>query len=225
VLREDSFERVLRTDPWDNWTTITLIVLSGVLSTLEFQGMGYPELSMYGPVAERPWQLVTSALLHGSWLHLAMNLYWTWQFGRVIEPSIGSVNTAWITLLFAAAAGGAAYAFEGRAIGLSGIGFGHFGFLWALSRFHPRGRALLDERVVSFFVLWFFLCIGMTYWGDYPIANAAHGAGAVVGFLLGWGLAKGSRWFAWQRWLAPLVALGCVAASMAIEQPWMVGAR
>ena len=152
MLRKDPFERVLRSDPFDNWTTITLIVVAVVLSTLDLQGRGFPELHEAGTIAERPWALFTACLLHGSWLHLVMNLYWIWQFGRILEPSIGSENLAWLTVVFAVGSSAASYAMEGQGIGLSGIGFAYFGFMWALSKFHPEGRALLDERITSFFV-------------------------------------------------------------------------
>tara|TARA_R110002126_G_scaffold47327_7_gene132579 strand:- start:1583 stop:2251 length:669 start_codon:yes stop_codon:yes gene_type:complete len=207
VLRKDPFERVLRSDPFDNWTTITLIVVALVLSTLTFQDRGFPMLESGNSMAERPWTLFTTCLIHGTYLHLVMNLYWTWQFGRILEPSVGSLNLAWLTVVFAVGSTGISYAIEGPAIGLSGIGYAYFGFLWALTKFHPQGRALLDERITSFFVLWFFICIYLDWQNIMPIANFAHGAGAVIGVLAGWGISKGQHLFSWQRAVFLFVAI------------------
>jgi membrane associated rhomboid family serine protease len=36
------------------------------------------------------WQLITSAFLHGSFLHLATNMFGLWMFGRPVESALGS---------------------------------------------------------------------------------------------------------------------------------------
>lgn len=207
MLRKDPYSRVLRSDPADNWTTITILILAGVLSTLSLQDRGFPILFNEGSISERPWTLLTTSLLHGSYLHMILNLYWAWQFGRVLEPSIGSWNLAWITILFAAGSDGAGFAIEGPAVGFSGVGFAYFGLLWTLDKFHPDARGLLDERVKSFFILWFALCFVLAWTVDYPVANAAHAAGLALGALAGWGLAKGKEDHSWQRWVFVLLAL------------------
>ncbi len=33
------------------------------------------------------WRLVTSALLHGGWLHILFNAMWIWSLGRAIETT------------------------------------------------------------------------------------------------------------------------------------------
>jgi membrane associated rhomboid family serine protease len=44
------------------------------------------------PVGFEPWQLVTSAFLHGGVAHIAFNMFGLWSFGRVVEQAIGSVR-------------------------------------------------------------------------------------------------------------------------------------
>ena len=41
---------------------------------------------------------------------------------------------------------------------------------------------------MKLFIGWFFLCIFTTLSGAYPVANVAHGAGAILGILTGYAL-------------------------------------
>src|SRR5260370_19251062 len=57
--------------------------------------------------------------------------------------------------------------------------------LWILSRFDERFDDVVDGQTIMLFVVWFFVCIVMTITKLMPVANVAHGAGAIVGLLLG----------------------------------------
>lgn len=137
----------------------------------------------------QPWRLVLSILPHGSPAHLFFNLYWCWTLGSIIETALG--RRAWIAvvLISAVCSSAAEYTFTLGGIGLSGVVYGLFGTLWAVSRTVPRFRALMDRPTVNIFVVWFFVCILLTYLNWLPVANFAHGAGALAG--LGLGLAIG----------------------------------
>jgi hypothetical protein len=74
-------------------------------------------------------------------------------------------------------------------IGLSGVGYGLFGLLWVLSRRDERFRDAIDARTVQLFVGWFFFCIAATLSNVMPVANIAHGTGAVLGILAGLAIA------------------------------------
>src|SRR5690606_268473 len=41
----------------------------------------------------QPWRLVTSALLHVDFVHLAFDVYWVWRFGSAIERRFGHLRT------------------------------------------------------------------------------------------------------------------------------------
>ena len=144
-------------------------------------------LVMSGPRLWRePWRLLTSALPHGSFFHIAFNLYWTWVFGTLMERQFGRVRYAGLLVLLAAGSAAAQFAVSAGGVGLSGVGYGLFGMLWVVSLFDRRFSDAIDQPTIVTFVVWFFLCIVLTELDVLRIANVAHGAGAVIGALTGW---------------------------------------
>jgi len=178
---------------WPNWidckATMTVVAAAIIASASEFLGKDQARLHL-DPVliGSEPWRFFTSTLLHGGWLHLAFNVYWTLRLGLVLEAVFGELWMLAIYLFLGVGSSAVQWAFSGPAVGLSGIGYGLFGLLWILHRFHPRYRAALDASTIQLFVAWFFVCIALDWLGIMPIANWAHGAGAVLGALLGWTL-------------------------------------
>jgi len=49
-----------------------------------------------GSVGFEPWQLVTSAFMHGNTMHIALNMFALYMFGRDVELSLGSRRFAWL---------------------------------------------------------------------------------------------------------------------------------
>lgn len=136
------------------------------------------------------WRLVTSMLPHAGVLHLAFNVYWLWVFGTLIEEVFGHLKTAALILLFAVGSGAWEFAIASGGIGLSGVGYGLFGLLWMLSRYDQRFSDAIDARTVQLFIGWFFFCIVATLINVMPVANIAHGTGAVLGILIGLAIAR-----------------------------------
>lgn len=166
------------------------------------------------------WRLVTSALPHADPLHLLFNLYWVWTFGSLLEEVLGHLITALICVLLALGSSAAEFAFLDGGIGLSGVGYGLFGMLWVLSRQDSRFEDAVDETTTRLFVIWFFVCIVLTVTNIMPIANLAHGMGALIGFLLGWIIARRSpRRPAAIAGLASVVIASVLAATLA--RPWI----
>jgi membrane associated rhomboid family serine protease len=139
------------------------------------------------------WRLVTSIFPHLDILHLAFNLYWLWVFGTLVEQVYGHAKTSLLFALFAVGSGSLDFAFARGGVGLSGVGYGLFGMLWVLSRRDDRFRGAVDQRTILLFVGWFFFCIATTATNTYAVANVAHGAGAVLGMLVGFASAVPSR--------------------------------
>ncbi|HWE01560.1 MAG TPA: rhomboid family intramembrane serine protease [Tepidisphaeraceae bacterium] len=164
------------------------------------------------------WRMLTSALPHANFLHLAFNVYWIWVFGTLVEETFGHVKTLAIFALLAVAANGAEYALLSGGIGLSGIGYGLFAFLWVLSRRDRRFADAMDPNTIQVFVAWFFICIVLTF-TVYPIANIAHGAGAVAGALLGWAITPSPRRVMATAALTALIGATFIAATVA--RPWV----
>ncbi len=131
------------------------------------------------------WRLVTSILPHQNLLHLAFDIYWFWVFGTLIEEKLGHIKILALILLLAITSGAADFALMDGGVGLSGVGYGFFGLLWVLSKTDQRFRNAVDKKTVQLFVLWFFFCIFTTYTGVMNVANVAHGAGCLLGLLMG----------------------------------------
>ena len=131
------------------------------------------------------WRLVTTILPHGGVLHLVFNVYWVWVFGTLLEQEYGHFKTAALILLFAVGSSAWEFGLLVGGIGLSGVGYGLFGLLWMLSRRDPRFQDAVDQRTVQLFIGWFFFCIVTTVMNIMPVANIAHGTGALLGILVG----------------------------------------
>ncbi len=142
------------------------------------------------------WRLLTSILPHVDIVHLAFNAYWVWVFGSLIEQVYGHLKALGLLALLAVGAGAFDFALASGGVGLSGVGYGLFGFLWVASRHDSRFRDAVDQRTVILFVAWFIFCIITTVTNTLPVANVAHAAGAVFGVLLAAGLNLPHR-----RWL------------------------
>lgn len=131
------------------------------------------------------WRPFSSALPHGNILHLVFNLSVVWTLGARVEETFGSLITMLWLLVFAGGSAVAEYDLANGGVGLSGVGFGLFGFLWVLSKRDYRFRDAITPQTTQFIIGWFFLCIALTYTGLMPVANVAHGAGAGFGALAG----------------------------------------
>jgi membrane associated rhomboid family serine protease len=134
------------------------------------------------------WRLFTCIFPHLDILHLMFDVYWLWVFGTTVERVYGHAKTALLILLFAVGSSSLDFAFDRGGVGLSGVGYGLFGLLFILSKSDERFRDALDQRTITLFVGWFFFCIATTVTHIFPVANVAHGAGAILGILMGYGL-------------------------------------
>ena len=93
----------------------------------------------YTPIATTiaPWQMLTSAFMHGSWLHIIFNMYTLYIFGQVIEPMLGRAR--YLALYLIAAFGGsvAVLLFSSpttSVVGASGAIYGLMGAYFVLLR-------------------------------------------------------------------------------------------
>ncbi|MFT4538462.1 MAG: membrane associated rhomboid family serine protease [Planctomycetota bacterium] len=188
------YDTAWESEPWDAWATITLIVCSTILSLQSFQGADYDFLVPdWRTMPQASWTFATSTLLHAGWLHLAFNVYWTLKFGVLLEAMLGTVLFTLTVIALAIGSSAAQWAWSGPGIGLSGIGYGLFGLLWALDRQHPKCRGILDKKIAELFAAWFLLCLLLTWYDVMPIANIAHGMGFVIGANLGWFLSSSGK--------------------------------
>jgi len=117
---------------------------------------------------------------HGSVTHLLFNLQWLYKLGPLLEQRLrpwGAMPLALLTM--AAGSNYAQYWMTGpNFLGLSGVVYGIAAFLVVASprTMRPLGRTFCQQ---------FLMCIAMSHMELKNVANTAHGAGAVVGALLG----------------------------------------
>ncbi len=144
------------------------------------------------PIAfwHEPWRLFLSVFPHVGFFHLIFNVYWLWVLGTVLEEVFGHAKTAALIVLFAVVSMAAEFAIFDGGVGLSGVNYGLVGLLWVLSKRDRRFAEAMDQRTVNLMVVWFFLCIATTVTKVQPVANVAHGVGALLGVLVGLILAE-----------------------------------
>ena len=168
-----------------------------------------------------PWRYFGATLLHAGWIHLLFNLMWMVDFGKLIEGRYGSLRTLGIFALLALGSAGAQVGLHGPGVGLSGVLYGCFGFLWVMSRHDVLElHGCLSRNTEQIMVGWFFLCILLSLTGMLAIGNVAHGYGALVGWLLGMAVVSGARrrWM-WWNLLAATTLFGVLASTVCY--PWL----
>ena len=101
-------------------------------SLLYFAPTLYPELTG----RFEPWRLITTALVHGSFWHVGLNMLALWMIGRSLEPLLG--RWRFLTLYLLSALGGSVavtlLSFLTPVVGASGAIFGLFGALLVIGR-------------------------------------------------------------------------------------------
>jgi membrane associated rhomboid family serine protease len=80
------------------------------------------------------WRLFTSMFLHGSFLHIAFNMFALWWLGSVVETSLGAVRylLLYVASGLAGSAGAIIFAPHAPTVGASGAIFGLLGALLVL---------------------------------------------------------------------------------------------
>lgn len=159
---------------------------------LDYQGPLFEKISQ-GQV----WRAFTPALLHFDLLHIFFNVLWFILLGNQIEFRVGWLRYILLILATAIVSNTAQYLMSGPFfMGLSGIVVGMAAFIWARQQVAPWEGYLLQRFTLIFLAIFvvgmfalqlaFFI---MQVWGTFTapisIANTAHLAGGVVGYLLG----------------------------------------
>ena len=167
---------------------------SQVLRWLWFARLDAPNRTPTRSIEEgQVWRLVTPIFIHFGLPHLVFNMYWLYLFGSLIETRKGTIRFGLLVLVVAAISNYSQYYFPYHFSwagepslafgGMSGVGYGLFGYLWMKSRFEPQSQFYLPPNTVVLFLVWFVLCITGIFG---PIANWAHGTGLVTGAAIGY---------------------------------------
>ena len=163
------------------------------------------------------WRLLTSMLPHANFLHLFFNCYWIAVFGIVTEREIGSLRFLGLVMLLAVGSSAAEFLYSpAPGIGLSGVVYGLFGFLFAQRLYKDYARALMNDSTMKAMFGWFVLCVILTYAAKWPIANMAHAGGFVVGWLVGNSIVKRNT----QLRVAAVTIVVASMAGLTTYMPW-----
>jgi GlpG protein len=144
------------------------------------------------------WRLITPIFIHYSLMHLILNMIWLHSFGAPIEDRRGTLFMVFLVLALAISSN------VGQAIevslrsrgalfgGMSGVGYGLFGYMAIKAKFDSRERYFLSPGTTFIAMLWFLLCIlrdippfsALLQNTIPPIANTAHAVGLGMGAIL-----------------------------------------
>ncbi|MEH3055132.1 MAG: rhomboid family intramembrane serine protease [Patulibacter minatonensis] len=127
------------------------------------------------------WRIFTSGFLHSGFLHIALNMFFVWSFGGLLEPALGRVR--YLLLYVVGIIGGAVGAMLLSApnvatVGASGAGFSLLGAALVMARL--RGHSDLESNLLMIAVINF----GFTFMAS-GISVGGHLGGFVVGLVSG----------------------------------------
>jgi len=207
---DDGVQRV-ETPPWLRRQSTSMIVTQVFfgINVAVFLGMLFAGVSMldnpsgqdlvhwganFGPytLGGQYWRLLTCVFVHGSLVHIALNMWCLWNLGTLAESLYGHWTFAVVYLLagIGGSIGSIVWNPEVLSVGASGAIFGIAGALIAsfyLGEFSlPRGAIAGTLRSVVMFVGYNLVFGAMVARVD----NAAHIGGLITGLLLGALIAK-----------------------------------
>jgi membrane associated rhomboid family serine protease len=138
-----------------------------------------------------PWRILSTAFVHGGFwgedsmytglMHFGFNAYWCLYLAPPLEQRWGHLRLASFIIAAATVSSVAEYAFLHTPVGLSGVVYAFAGARWYVEKQDPSFRPVLEARVYQLLGFWFVFCIGLTLSEMMPIANIAHGVGALMG--------------------------------------------
>lgn len=149
-----------------------------------------------------PWQVVSYGFLHGGLMHLGLNMYALWMFGRQLEYLWGPRRFA--TYYFACLVGAALTQLVvseyllmqgGQAYPVIGASGGVFGLLLAFGLLFPHARLMLLFPPIPIEARWFVIGYGAIelYFGVTGSAEGVAHFAHLGGMLTGWLMLRGRR--------------------------------
>ena len=142
------------------------------------------------------WRLATPVLLHSTdrssgmfIMHILFNMYMFVFLAGAMERVLGRGHLLIFMLATALVSNFSQYAITGpNFVGMSGVVYALFGYIWLRSRFEPNSLFHMDSANVFILMGWFVLCF-FGLMGN--VANFAHAGGLVAG--ASWGYVAAHR--------------------------------
>ncbi len=166
-----------------------------------------------------PWRLLSAALIHAGWLHLAWNVFFGLPACRLVERAIGSAR--FLAVYAAGAAGGSSLSLLGQDAVSSGASGALFGTVGAALVLHGRALGSLGAFARSRPARWILgsILVWSLVGGIFlSLDHLAHGGGLVTGAAAAWVL----TWTGARR-AAPLAAFLALLAALVAAASWPRG--
>jgi len=127
---------------------IQLVVGDALIAHFALWPLGRHYVPGLGEVGFEPWQLFTSAFLHGGFAHIALNMYALLAFGSVVERAAGTRRFGWLYFASVLSAGlvqlvVVTAALDRGVMPTIGASGGVFGVLLAFAVLFPQSRVML----------------------------------------------------------------------------------
>jgi GlpG protein len=170
-------------------TLLCVLVFVGLnmVPATVFEWLRYPAALTVTAIDTQWWRLLTPALLHFSFMHIAFNLLWWWELGGLIERGQSAGRLLGISAVIAVVSNAAQGLEYGPNFGgLSGVIYGLLGYLWLYPLLNPAAGFRLRKEILWFMLGW--LAIGYTGVLDMlfgPVSNVGHLSGLLAGMGLG----------------------------------------
>lgn len=132
------------------------------------------------------WRLWINNILHNNIFHFLFNAYWLLRLGPQAEKILGR-RAYLVGLLLAGWSIGVigSYSWEAGGIGLSGLIYFLFGFLWRVKDSERRAAIVCDQSTCYIFWIWLALIgPGLAFFGMLKVGNIAHLTGFISGLLM-----------------------------------------
>ena len=136
------------------------------------------------------WRLFTPVIVHGSWVHLLLNMMCLLDLGSMIEGRQSTGRLGLLVVVIAVASNLGQYWMYNAPnfCGMSGVVYGLLGYVWMKGKFDPGSGLVLHSHTVAMMLIWFVVCA----LGIIPnIANGTHAVGLALGVL--WGVLASLR--------------------------------
>ncbi len=135
---------------------------------------------------------LSMAFLHGGWLHLILNMWTLWLFGRAVEARLGSFRFIVLYVICALLASGThMVAYPGSPVPTLGASGAIAGVLGAHAMLYPRAQVVLLIPIII--IPLFFRITALAYVAVWFALQLFQGAGSL---LVGGGEVAGVAWWA-----------------------------